>query len=74
MRLKVAFCLFRQVKSERMWTYGDSSQEMVHCNRLLKLMASEAETEFEVVVGWSAVHDLLTVTESLLSGKTTVSA
>lgn len=53
---------------------GDSSQEMPLCGHLLKLMASEAETEFEVVVGRSTVHDLLTVTESLLSGKTAGSA
>lgn len=51
----------------------DSRKEMPLRKSLFNLMASELQTDFEVVVGWNVVHDLLTATESLLS-TTAVSA
>lgn len=62
------------IQTGQVWTNVNIQVTQAKKCRLLKLMASEAETEFEVVVGWSVVHNLLTVTESLLSGKTAVSA
>lgn len=51
----------------------DSRKEMPLRKSLFNLMASKLQTDFEVVVGWNVVHDLLTATESLLS-TTAVSA